>query len=249
MTPRPFWHRRHGFHIRLENGFSRNNPKYCSVITELRDHTGTEPLKEIFFAKLLDICSDPDHKRFHQAWYEFDRRYRPVIFGRIRKYLLKFSKANHLEIVEDIASEVTYSLLKNEYRALKTFRGREQESKLIAFLNVICIKSSYGVMLRYLGVTESNLEDETRNIKNFIKLNRGSEEEVHDYFVNRLRLAQSDTQKSKFNKERDIVVYILRMIAGFKAKEVEQIVALNITAGNVDNVVSRLSNLLKESKD
>lgn len=85
-------------------------------------------LRGIHFSELLDICSNPSHDCYQEAWYEFERRYREIIFGRIRMYLKRWNAANNLDYVKDISSKITERLLANDCHALTTFAGRDNEA-------------------------------------------------------------------------------------------------------------------------
>lgn len=202
-------------------------------------------LQKVDFNKLLDICADPSHRYFQQGWYDFERRYRNIIFGRIRMHLKRWSEANNLHSVEEISSQVTQRLLANDYRPIKNFRGRDNEGKFISFLSVICRNTAYAYMLEKITRSEIDLVETANGLKSYMVDHPSIGEELHNFLVSKLRQSLLETQKSDYHKERDILIYILRVIGSFKAKEVEQIPLLNITQGNVDNVMNRLSAFLK----
>jgi hypothetical protein len=200
---------------------------------------------DVKFYELLDICSNPGHRHFQQGWYDFERRYRNVILGRIRMHLRRWNEANNTYTVEEIASRVVHRLLANNYRALKSFRGRDHEGKFISFLNVICRNTAHAFMLEKITRNEVDLTETTPELKSYLANHSEVAEELHDYLVGKFRQSLAATQKSDYHIERDILIYLLRVIGGFKAKEVEQIPLLNVTQSNVDNVMNRLSSYLR----
>jgi DNA-directed RNA polymerase specialized sigma24 family protein len=204
----------------------------------------TLDLRTAEFKQLLNICVNPGHRLFQKAWHEFENRYRTIILGRIRNYLIRWNTSNNLDVVHDISSSVTLRLLNNDFRALKKFRERDNEAKFISFLNVICKHSAYSYMMGFIKINKMLKENDELNLSRFISDHPDVAEDIQDFVVNLLRGSLSETQKSAYHRERDILIYILRNIAGFKAKEVAQIPLLKISQGNVDNVVNRLSKLI-----
>ncbi|MFQ5823286.1 MAG: hypothetical protein ACE5JB_04455 [bacterium] len=202
-------------------------------------------IRVIEFKQLLDICVNPRHNFFQNAWNEFESRYRTIILGRIRKYLNKWSKSNNVDIVHEISSSVTMRLIKNDFKALKQFREREHEGKFINFLNVICRHTAHSYMMEIIKKDEFYKEVEGYASHRFLFDHPDIAEDIYDFLVNSLRRILSKTHKSPYHQERDILIYLLRIIAGFKAKEVAQIPLLNITQGNVDNIMNRLLSFLK----
>ncbi|MFQ5864374.1 MAG: hypothetical protein ACE5IW_04000 [bacterium] len=201
-------------------------------------------LRTVEFKHLLNICVNRRHRLYQKAWNEFENRYRTVILGRIRNYLIKWNTSNNIDIVYDISSSVTVRLIDNNFRALKQFREKENEAKFINFLNVICRHSAYSYMMEFVKKNEILKQNDESSLNRFLCDHPGVAEDIQDFVVSALRHLLSDTHKSTYHQERDILVYLLRNIAGFKAKEVAQIPLLKITQGNVDNVVNRISQLL-----
>lgn len=198
-------------------------------------------VSNVDFDALLTICVERNHECYREAWIEFERRYRKTILARIRKYLTRWNKSNDVAIVKDISSLVSLRLIKNDFRALRTFRGRKTEGKFFQFLNVICRNCAYVYMINYVneneGLSDSQLQE-------YLTHHPKVAEDLFDALINKLRTALSGTHKSAYYIERDIFVFLLRIFCGFQAKEVEQIPLLGITHGNVENVITRVSNLL-----
>jgi len=193
---------------------------------------------EIDLKQLLKICVDPKNKNYQQGWYEFDRRYRKVILGKI----LNITK--NQENVKDIAQMVMVRLIANDFRALKNFRAKDSEPTFKAFLNVICRMTSFAHLAK---ISKEVDIDPERDLVNPEPQNDGNG--THEKIVSSLRKILNHTQKSDYNIERDIFIFALRKISEFKAKEVAQIPLLKTDAGNVDNIVSRLLEKLKKNKD
>ncbi len=195
-------------------------------------------LAEIDLKRLLKICVDPANKYYQQGWYEFERRYQKLMLGKI------LSITKNQENVKDIAQMVMVRLMVNDFRALKTFRAKDSEPTFKAFLNVICRMTSFA----YLAKTSKEVAlDNEGHLVSPEPQNNGNG--THEKIVSSLRKIINQTQKSDYNKERDIFIFALRKISEFKAKEVAQIPVLKIKADHVDTVVGRLMKDLRKNND
>ncbi len=193
-------------------------------------------LADIDLKQLLRICTDPTNKNYQNGWYEFERRYRKLMLGKI----LSITK-NH-ENVKDIAQMVMVRLIVNDFRALKNFRAIDSEPAFKAFLNVICRMTAFA----YLAKTSKEVDiDPEKEPVSPEPQNDGNG--THKKIGDSLRKILNETQKSDYNKERDIFIFALRKISEFKTKEVAQIPLLKIKAHNVDIVVNRLMDDLREN--
>jgi hypothetical protein len=198
-------------------------------------------LSIIHFAELLDLCINRAHECYQEAWYEFERRYRAIIFARIRAHLLRWSAANNREYVADISGKITERLLANECRALRTFKGRENEGKFISFLNVICQRTANSYMILQTQLNPALLEE--------ITIPQEDKADLFDLYVETLRDKLADSQKSPLNIERDMFVFLLRFMAEFKSKDVAAIPLLKLSPHNVDIIVHRLCAILRDRKN
>ena len=198
-------------------------------------------LPAIHFSELLDMCANRSHNCFQEAWYEFERRYRTVIFGRIRKQLKRWNAADNLSYVEDISSLVTERLLDNDCWALKVFRGRDNEGKFISYLNIICFRIAINYMKDRLKSDWVELSSVIISFKESIVI-----EEIFEFCAQTLRRKLQDSQKSPFHIERDLLAFLMRTVAGFKSKEVAQIPLLNLNEHNVNIIMYRLSDAFND---
>ena len=188
---------------------------------------------------LLQICVDREHECYRNAWLEFERRYRKVILGRI------YSITKNREDTQDIAQTVMLRLIDNDFRVLNIFYSKHSEIAFIAWLNVICTYTSFSHLSKRRATEELD-EDQKSSID---AAKTRSEIEKQGQWVSALRNALSATKKSSFASERDIFIFLLRKLYEFESKEVAEILALDVTPGNVDNIVNRLSNLLRKNKN
>ena len=131
----------------------------------------------------------------------------------------------------------------NDFRALKNFRAKDSEAAFRAFLNVV---SRMTAIAHFSKIKEFELDDE-RDIVS--PENQNDVNGTHERIVKSLRGILSKTQMSDYNVERDILVFALRKISEFKAKEVAKIPLLKIKADHVDTVVGRRMDDLRGNND
>ncbi len=183
------------------------------------------------FRKLLHACMDPAHAEHQAAWETFDRRYRSAILQPI----LTVTKRPY--DVEEIVAQVLMRLVDNNFSALRQFRG-ENEVTFRAYLAKISRFTALAHVMKNTLQTEELQEWGTAG--------GGAMHAhlVHLYLVDFLRTVQTGTQKAAYHRERDTLVFLLRKLAGFRAKEVAAIPILSLNDHNVDVVVNRLTQRL-----
>lgn len=192
-------------------------------------------MEKIDLRTLLNICVDQTNKIYGNAWREFDRRYRSIILGRI----LTITK--NREDIKDIAQMVMQRLIINDFRALKSFRAKHSEVTFRAWLNVISRMTALNYLSKNKDVVSIDELDDFGAWWESCQVDK-----IHRELVDSLRGALSQTQKNESIIERDILIFSLRRVGSFKAKEVAKISSLNTTPGNVDNVVNRLQDSVKK---
>ncbi len=195
-------------------------------------------LTEIDLKQLLKICVDPKNKNYQQGWREFERRYQKLMLGKIHCI------TKNQENVKDIAQMVMVRLMVNDFRALKKFRAKDSEPTFKAFLNVICRMTSFAYLPK---ISKEVALDNEGTLVSPEPQHDGNG--THEKIARSLRKILNQTQKSDYNKERDIFIFALRKISDFKAKEVAQIPLLKIKADHVDTVVGRLMDDLRKNND
>lgn len=208
---------------------------------DLNQPRHTNNVQKLDLRQLLTVCTDPKHKDYRMAWYEFERRYRPIILGRIRNCLTLWNKQNDRTIIQEIASDISMRLVKNNFRVLRNFRATRNEKQLIQFLNVMSRNTTYAYMIAYVKNKAIPLDEGLGTFRELMAENPRTAEDLVDLLVNELRANLSGTRKPDYHVERDIFVFLLRCLYGFKAKEVESIPLLGMNSHSVDNVVHRLS--------
>ena len=202
-------------------------------------------LKEIEFAAFLDILIDPEHECYAKAWYEFERRYRRLIFGRIHNQLKRWNRNGDLDLMADISGKVSERLTMNEFRIIKIFRARDSEGRFIKYLSIISQTTANAELKKYYSKKTTSLDDEGNYVLEPALELTENVEDVYELVVKKIRHKFADKQKSHFHQERDIFICTLRCIASFKSKEIAEIPLLKTKPHNVDVVVDRIKDLFE----
>lgn len=197
----------------------------------------TSDFEEIDLRALLEICVDRTNPIYENAWREFDRRFNQWLLGKILRFTTNSSD------VKDILQMVGERLCTHDFRSLKNFRAKHSETAFRTWLGTI----AYTAVSAFFSKKKPN--ESLDNVVIVDDRQLDVDQETHESMVRMLRTVLEPTQKKDSDIERDILIYILRKHVEFKAKEVSEIRALGIKAGNVDNVVHRLNALLKKDYD
>jgi len=199
------------------------------------------------FRELLDRCSDPGSEYWQPAWKEFLRRYKNYMYNVILRRSLKFYhsriRKQLSDVVNDIFSEATLNLCKNDCRALRQFRARDNEKVFLSFLAVVCniTASSYLKKMVLVPVLDENPEL-IQNV--FQSMERDMRWHIFEDCVTILRGAGRRAP----NTERDIAIFNLYVMAGFTTEMILNIPSFSDLGHRVvDNVVHRARNCLKEN--
>jgi len=199
------------------------------------------------FKELLDYCSDPDSEYWELAWKEFLRRYKNYLYKAILRRCLKFHhsriRKQLSDIVNDIFSEVVYNLYKNDCRALKQYRARENEKVFLSFLTVICNITTLS-HLKKIAVLPV-LDEKPEFIQTFFQsVEKDMKWHIYEDCVTVLR--QEGTGAP--NAERDIAIFNLYVIAGFTTAMILSLPSYSDVGDRVvDNVVYRARQCLKRN--
>ena len=198
---------------------------------------GEKPNSSRIFENLknfLTVLVNTNNKFHESAWYEFDRRYRKVILSKIHKITSVHSD------VEEIIGLILTKLVSNEFKILRNFRSTDSEAAFRVYLSQVARTTALGYFAPKNTVPlneEMLIEDITADDK---------PENNYKELAGILRTVLSTTKKKKFNKERDIFIFLLRRYGDFKSKEVAQIPLLKTSEHNIDIVVARLQQLVRK---
>jgi len=206
-------------------------------------------LTAMHFSVLLDMCSHRSDECYQKAWHEFERRYRKVILGHIRKHLTRFNEANNVGHAEEISSRVTKRLIDKDCHVLQIFKGRDNEGKLINYLKAICFFITINYMEEVFRSSGVPIDSVTIPISGEVI----REEKDFQLYTKTFHDILRNSNKSTFHIERDIYILLMREIGCFKAKEVAQIPLLKFDQkkgeDRVNTIVDRLWDAVKKHKN
>lgn len=195
--------------------------------------------------QLLAICCDYRHAEFDAKWREFGSRYDELIVGRIRHSLVRWKRHNDPALVGDVLSNVRYKLIAKDFKALREFEKRDDEQSFISFLSRVCHNATVSFMLSETRHDLVDIDEQT------FQAEPSEDPEAFFRFVSQsLFKSVAGRQSHSYNTQRDILIFLLRQVASFRAKEMAQIPILGgpdggIKPGNIDNIVNRLGETLK----
>lgn len=167
------------------------------------------PLKE-----LIEICVNPADPQWHKAWDFFLNRYKPSMYFFVRRscqsWQLERLKVQLKDVVNDIYSEVIIII----YKKLETFNNRDSEVKLLAWLQVICNRTTAAHLQRKL---KNIFHDETLDDFAYYKVTDSDMHkwELYENLISELRIVLG----KKKNTEWYIHIFMLRIWAGFSARQ------------------------------
>ncbi|MFQ5651861.1 MAG: hypothetical protein ACE5IY_18140 [bacterium] len=173
------------------------------------------------FDELLSHCGNVSSPYWQGAWSEFDQRYGKFIYKKVAERCAALRpprlKLQFSETVEDIVSEVQRTLFKDDCRAIREFRGRENENIFLAWLKQICYRGTRAYLRRHYKEYFSETNSESLDFlhtspPDLEDLNRW---EVYEEIVHSLRDAAARNAR---NTERDINIFLLYAMGGFSAE-------------------------------
>ncbi|MFQ5708742.1 MAG: hypothetical protein ACE5HO_14900 [bacterium] len=205
--------------------------------------------KGLAFRQLLEFCSNPDCPQWQFAWSEFIRRYKKYMYNVILNRCLMYKNGRMRrqlsEVVNDIFSNATAQLYKNNCRALQEFRARDNEKMFLAWLAIICNRKTSTHVNKFFikPLFENDIDELHQCIQSIDPAMRW---QLYDYYVSALRKCKG----SKRTTERDINIFKLYVWADFSNEMILSIPCLSSIGGRVvDNVVNRMRKCLRKNKE
>lgn len=211
-------------------------------------------------AELIKVCGSADDQ---SNWIEFVRHFH----RRILAYILRERRAfgmqtDEANAVSDLSQEVYVRLLANDRRALKEFQGT---TDIAAYAYIGCIVRSVvsdhlrreSRQKRSVPLVSLDEELEREGLSLAYLLKAGDEtlpDEMTDekHLPQRLRGLLSRALEGK-NAVRDSLIFQMHVLNGLTAREIADLPTLNITQANVEIIIRRtrekLRELLKNSGD
>jgi len=190
------------------------------------------------FKDFLEVLVDRTHKLHNTAWHEFDSRYRERILATVHRIT-----SNHSDVAE-IIGEIMSKLVFNDFKVLRKFREIDSEAAFRYYLSQVSRTTALGYFKSRKETVPLNEDIEARDTDTQV-------EACYEESSKLLRVALARTHKKKFNQQRDIFIYLLRIrqLGGFSSKEVAKIPLIKTNNGqNVNVIVERVKNLINKKK-
>lgn len=211
----------------------------------------SEKLQAISSVELLTLCCKEEN---YEAWDEFIKRFHKQIllltFRESRAY--KFKESDTLELLQDLYLR----LLSNNRKILKDFRGNSEASVTAYLLTVVrsvvtdqirreVAQKRYGPEISLNAPLKKDLELTVADLLE-APLESSPEHIVNEKITasrlrNLLKAALSGA-----NAKRDAIIFHLHVINGLSCREIGELPAFSMTTTNVQAVVFRTKERLRE---
>lgn len=176
--------------------------------------------------ELLRYCPDPSSPYREYAWCQFNRRYGKFIHACVRKRCRGWSaprlQMQFNEIVADIVGRVFFELCRNDGKALRSFRGGDNERMFLAWLAAICHRVSHRYLTGKWLKGENVEEEENPEIAplHIEELDRDMAWELYEQVVSKLR---DSSKRQTVIRERNINIFALFTFAGFSEEMIRML--------------------------
>lgn len=172
------------------------------------------------------------------AWRELVELFQPVIAGVILRTIQRFGRIDRA-LADDLVQETFVRLCKDDFKALRTFQSRHENS-IFAFLKVVAASAamdhfrSRSAEKRAAGVearNESDLDSIPAPISSL---------------PNRVLLSQIASRLDGVTKsERDQAIFWLYYQQGYSAKDISHIPGVNLSDKGVESLLFRLTQAIR----
>jgi hypothetical protein len=195
------------------------------------------PVNLITLEQLINQCTTFEGSKRELAWREFFKRYKKLIFYFIERSCNQWSllrlKLQKRDVMDDVLSEVLFAL----NRDLANFKNRDSEKKFIAWLQVVCNRTT-GIYLK--RVFKNNISE--IDIQEVPQMKKGHDDvvlwELYESVVETLREKLPPGMKYM---ERDINIFLLNVWFGFPPKLIVGHPCYNkLSVNSVEVIINRV---------
>jgi hypothetical protein len=206
----------------------------------------SSPSESMTLRELLDLCCDRKSSRWEQGWRELLRRYKTYIYNcsikncsawNVPRFKIQFSEA-----VDDVVSEVIFTMCKNDFQSLRNFIAKDQEPMFLAWLATVCRRATGHYIRKYF--TDRLVDGDYEDLKQYIGYIPFDEKwELRESIISMIRSVWGDSRQ---NAERDILLFQLHVQSDFPLSLITSLPCLeNVGPRVLDNVAHRMRKQLR----
>lgn len=193
--------------------------------------------------ELVQLCLASQDQ---MPWFEFVRRFRPLIFGVVVKSLRRWTIPDRA-MVDDLIQETFFKLCANNFRALRTF-DYEHENSLFGFLKTVAsnvvqdhVRTTYS-QKRGSGREEEDLDSVSATVASG---NSFADDAHRRILISEIKNCLNEEAAEEPNFRRDSAIFWLYYRHGLTAKAISQIPAIGLTVKGVESTLLRLTRLVR----
>jgi RNA polymerase sigma-70 factor, ECF subfamily len=189
------------------------------------------------YRKIIQDCLESGSDA---AWTVFVRQFQPVIASVILRAIRRYSEANHA-LVDDLVQETFLRLCRNNFKAIRDFEHRRDDS-ILGYLKVVAASVTMDhFRARKTRKRAGEVEDLTGSLlENAPAPDSGIEGAL-------LVRQVSDCLNRISTSERDRTVFWLYYLQGCSAKEISAIPGVNLSPKGVESSLFRMTQALRQA--
>ena len=195
---------------------------------------------------------------WQRAFTEFDRRYNRFIGTVVYRKCNQLGYSRGHSYLEDFIQDVYKKLLQNDREGLKRFNG-EHKNQLLRYLQTtsfrIVLNKHYrdeiapthspSGGLQTLDQIMENLSDGSEmDLKAVLPDPHGMDDTKKSEILDELKHCLDSTQKNNKHKERNILIFMLHLFAGFSADEVASRFDMDVSSKRISNLVTDMKKMV-----
>jgi hypothetical protein len=210
-----------------------------------------KPKDALTLRQLLEHCSYPDSPYWEFAWVKFINRFRKFIEDKVNYRCSCWNvprlQRQYSEIVNDIVAEILHNLCKNDCRALRNFRARDNERTFLSWLGTICYHTCDTIISKEFN--RSTMENDIQDVFECIGVDGVELDTSWELYQDVVQVLRSAAGKNMKKRERDIRIFTLYFWDGFSLDMFRKHPSFkNLGPRVIDNVVYRLRNALRNHR-
>ena len=172
------------------------------------------------------------------AWYEFIRRFHPLISGVIARTAMRWTTVS-ADLIDDLVQETYIKLCTEEGRQLREFRSRH-ENALYGYLKTVAVNVTVDYFKTRWAAKRGGKQFSSTLDEALSATRKGSMEEL-------VLLQQLDEFIDKITENRrDKLVFRLYYQQGFTSAAIAKIPAIGLSEKGVVSCIHRLTGLLRK---